>query len=317
MSSIIDHISNNISENSQVTVIGGANIDILGEAWENLAEQSSTPGKVSKSTGGVGKNIAHNLGLLGINTAFVTAVGNDSGGLQIIEELKQVSVNTNHIVVSSQISTGTYLSILNEKNDLHAAIADMEVLNQITPKYLDGIDEFIKNNLLIVADTNLEIDTLAKICKLCSEYQIKLLIDPVSTTKASKILDLLPAIDIVTPNIKELEILADHYIHTEDDLITAATKLNYIGIELVITTMGDKGVYVSHPDSSDIYTPKLTQLINTTGAGDAFDAGLIFGLLNQQSLSQSIHTALNASKLTIACQDSVNRDISSLLGGIK
>ena len=310
---IPEYLSKNNATNSHITVIGGANRDIMGKATESLVEQSSTPGKVSSSTGGVGKNIAHNMGLLGVTTKFISAVGDDSGGKKIINELYQNQVDTNNFIVSNNTPTGTYLSILDENNDLYTAIADMEILKNLSPWYMVEIKETITTSKFIIADTNLHTDTLAEICKICAEQQIKLLIDPVSAAKASKLNGLLPAIDIITPNITELEIITDRSIQTEDDLITAATELNYAGTELVITTMGDQGIYVSHPEISDFFSPKLAEIVNTTGAGDAFNAGLIFGLLNQQSLANSINTALEASKYTIANPNSVNPDLPALL----
>ena len=100
-------------------VIGGANIDIKGKSYGELVGITSNPGKVSMALGRVGRNIAHNLALLGVPVTFLSVVGDDEWGRKILGETGDAGVDMEHVKISRKNSTGIYLAILDENGEMH------------------------------------------------------------------------------------------------------------------------------------------------------------------------------------------------------
>lgn len=103
-----------VKEEPYITIIGGANVDIVGFPYENLKMKDSNPGKTNISLGGVSRNIGENLARLGIDTKLITTIGNDNYGKLIIDEGMKVGLNMSDSLVIRDYSTSTYLSILDE-----------------------------------------------------------------------------------------------------------------------------------------------------------------------------------------------------------
>jgi pseudouridine kinase len=120
-----------------VVVIGGANIDLRGKpVGEVLERHTSNPGKINVGSGGVGRNIAHNLALLNVPVTLLSAVGDDGEGIRILEEAGKAGVRTEQMIISGEHPTGIYLAILDEKGEMEVAVSDMRILEEITVDYL-------------------------------------------------------------------------------------------------------------------------------------------------------------------------------------
>ena len=131
-------------------VCGGVNIDIGAHSFAPLRAKDSNPGKVELSLGGVGRNIAHNMRLLGVPTYLLTAVGGDSRASQVEESCKELGIDLSHALRVPDGRTSTYVFVGDSDGDMAVAVADMELCEKLTPDYfasqkelLDGAaDEF-------------------------------------------------------------------------------------------------------------------------------------------------------------------------------
>lgn len=136
-------------ERKGIVVIGGANIDIKGKPNNVIQWDTSNPGTIRVSHGGVGRNIAHYLGLLNIPVDFLSAVGDDDGGREILEKLRNVNVQAGEVILSKKDPTGKYVALLDEKGDLQAGISDTEIMKRVTPRYLIAKTGIIKKIVLL------------------------------------------------------------------------------------------------------------------------------------------------------------------------
>ena len=300
-----------ISDEQPVTVIGGTNIDIKGIASDNLMHYTSNPGKTKVSYGGVAKNIVHNLALLDIPVSLISAVGRDSHGESIIQELKHAGVNTNYIIQSQTHPTSTYLAILNEDYNLEMAIADMDVLSDVSPQALAQCEQLLSQSSMVVLDTNIPEDTLKTTLDFCHNRHVKVGVEPVSTAKAAKLLPHLSKIHTITPNIHELEILSGTSIRTSKDVRRAALFLKAKGVENVFVTMGDEGIYGLTEDFEGTISPPKVKIADTTGAGDGFMAGLVYGYYHHLSVLHQIQAGLGVAAATLETTNSVNPRLST------
>lgn len=294
-----------------VTVIGGINIDIKGGPLGQLTAATSNPGKVHISAGGVGRNIAHNLALLGVPVYLLAAVGNDSFGIHILDETKQAGVQVDYVQVREGQTTGVYLAVLDHAHDLAVAISDMDVAASINPEYLEQQRGLIQQSRVVVLETNLSAEALRTAVDLCRQANVPYLIEPVSVEKAQKIRAIPGNVDTITPNISELEALSGCKLESLESLPAVCAALHGRFGHLLVT-LGAQGVY--HYDSSKQhgrrYAAFPTRVLDANGAGDAFAAGFVSGIVHEFSIEPCIRLGMAAAHFTLQSADTVNNDVT-------
>jgi len=330
-----------------VVVIGGANIDLRGSSAGELKRYTSNPGKISVGSGGVGRNIAHNLALLNVPVTLLSAVGDDGEGIRILEETGKAGVKTEQMIISGEHPTGIYLAILDERGEMEVAVSDMQILEEITVEYIRSKAYLIKESKLVVADTNIPEESIAYVVDLCKKVKVPLLIEPVSVEKAKKLRKMLEKsgkgsgsesgsrsrigrwiIDYITPSKDELESILGAGAERDDDdrdinLVKAVEELKGRGIKNVIVTLGKRGIYVSSYGGADVSSeggqgdpkpgkfmaPYRGEVVDVTGAGDALVAGLVYGIYKGYTVEVAARFGLGAAALTISTKEAVRRDL--------
>ena len=114
-----------------VTVVGGVNVDIGGRPEAALVARDSNPGAVHSSLGGVGRNIAHNMALLGLDVRLLTAFGDDLNAQKLAASCGELGIDISQSPVIPGGRTSTYLFINDERGDMALAVSDMEIYRQI------------------------------------------------------------------------------------------------------------------------------------------------------------------------------------------
>ena len=319
-----------------VVVIGGANIDLRGRSEGELKRYTSNPGKINIGSGGVGRNIAHNLALLNVPVTLLSAVGDDGEGIRILEETGKAGVKMEQMIISGEHPTGIYLAILDENGEMEVAVSDMQILEEITVEYLRSKAYLIKESKLVVADTNIPEESIEYVVDLCNKVNVPLLIEPVSVEKARKLRKVLDgsgkgrgsgrwAIDYITPSEDELESIlgaeterdSDEDEGIDVDVVKAAEELRRKGAKNVIVTLGKRGIYASYSgvdegrkeDWNKFMAPYRGEVVDVTGAGDALVAGLVYGIYKGYSLEMAARFGLGAAALTISTKEAVRRDL--------
>ncbi|SHH32407.1 PfkB family carbohydrate kinase [Tepidibacter thalassicus] len=297
-----------LKEEDYVTVIGGTNIDLQGFPKENLILNDSNPGKIKVSLGGVGRNIAENLVKLGIETKLISAIGEDIYGKKILEESKLSGIDMENCLILKDYPTSTYLSILDENGDMKVAISDMDIFEKITVDFIKQKSHILKNSKIIVLDTNLPKEVIEYI--LFNFKGIDFFLDTVSTKKSIKVKDFIGLFNTIKPNKYEAESLSGIKINSMEDLKKCSYYFLNKGVKKVFITLGKKGVFCAdEKDSKFIPNPKVN-VVNTTGAGDAFISGLIYSHINNYNLEYSTKIAISASILALSHKNTINPNMS-------
>ena len=210
-----------------VAVVGGVNMDIGAVSAGKLVARDSNPGHVTTSLGGVGRNIAHNLCLLGQQTAMVTVMGDDDFGRRVQENARDIGLDLSASAVLPDCRTGTYLYIAGPDGDMALAVNDMDIYQCMTPDFLRQRLDFINGADLVVLETNLPEDSIRWLCDNC---RAPILADPVSTIKAEKLRPVLGKLAALKPNRLEAELLSGMSIRTPEDAAQAARRLLDTGL---------------------------------------------------------------------------------------
>ncbi len=298
-----------VDESSYVTVIGGANIDIQGFPQDNLKLNDSNPGNVKISLGGVGRNISENLVKIGVPTKLITAIGNDAYGNNIIGECKISGIDIEHSLILKNMQTSTYLSVLDEKGDMKVAIADMDIIDELDSDHIRKKFHIIKGSKAIVLDTNLKKDLIEYL--VTNFKDLDFMIDPVSTAKAKKIKDIIGRFHTIKPNKLEAEMMTGIKIDTEGDIKKAIKYFIHSGVKRVFISLGKKGVFYGDEEKIEYLPAPNIKVINATGAGDAFMAGLVYGYVNNLSLKETAKFSIAASVLALSHENTINPNIST------
>ena len=280
-----------------VAVVGGVNMDIGAVSAGALVARDSNPGHVTTSLGGVGRNIAHNLCLLGQHTAMVTVMGDDDFGRRVQENAKDIGLDLSASAVLPDCRTGTYLYICGPDGDMALAVNDMAVYDRMTPDFLRQRLDFINGADLVVLETNLPEESIRWLCDNC---RAPILADPVSTIKAEKLRPVLGKLAALKPNRLEAELLSGISIRTREDAAQAARKLLDTGLGTVYISLGAEGIY-----AADRCT-----VANATGGGDAVAAALAARMVRGDSLAETARWAVGAGALACEAETTINPAMS-------
>lgn len=288
-----------------VAVIGGANVDIKGISDTAFRHGSSNPGKVYKAAGGVGRNIAENLARIELSTTLFSVIGEDSEGDWLLDITTKAGVNTKYVERLSNGNTGIYLSLLGDNKEQVGSVADMQLIDRFTEDIILKNLPILLTAKLIFVDTNIPQSSLAFVFKHIKDKQIPIIVDPVSVKKAVKIKDYLEGIYLITPNKEEAEILTGITINTNDDLYSAAKVFFALGVKYVVITLGADGVYVASKEKQSFIPSPKVNVVDTTGAGDAFVAGIIYGLYYQKDIFEACKYGHTMAASTLAREETV------------
>ena len=295
-------------QDSYVVVVGGVNIDIGGRSDAPLIYRDSNPGCVGVSLGGVGRNIAHNLSLLGMKVRLMTALGDDAHAEQIRRSCRELGIDLSLSLTVPGRATSTYLYLEDSSGELALAVTDTRLCDHITPEYVSLRMETLNGAAAVFADANLTTETLACIAKHCTA---PLFTDPVSVKKAGKVKDILGRIHTLKPNRNEAELLAGVKITDEASLKEAIDALLDTGLRRLFLSMGEHGVYAAEGDQRIMLPPCPAAVRSTNGAGDAFTAALGWAYLNGMSLEDTCRAANTAAAIALESDSTINPLLSA------
>ncbi|MBQ1521672.1 MAG: carbohydrate kinase family protein [Erysipelotrichaceae bacterium] len=288
---------------SKVYVIGGANVDISARSFNQIVDYDSNPGKVSYSFGGVAHNIARNLSNIGCKVDYITAFSNDHFGRQLVESMRNSNISIDHSQFFDDQTTSLYLAVVEPDGDMKVAIADMEILSHLDISKLEPILKSLSDDDILVLDTNLTVEQIGKLINMAA---CQIFVDPISTAKAVKISGYLDKVDMLKPNRLEAEILSGLKLEDKDDYLPVLNWFIEKGCGSIVISMGKDGLIGSNGHEAYHLSNTRVEIVNTTGAGDAFMAGYVYRQHHGLSFLESLKYALANSAIALISLDTVN-----------
>jgi pseudouridine kinase len=285
-------------------------MDTKGHALEPLQSGTSIPGHVRVSVGGVGRNIAENLARLGLETILLSAVGDDEAGHHLLAQARGSGVNVDHVLVNPEHATAAYLAVLDQQGNLSVSVADMGIMEAVTPRYLYDRRRWLRQASVVAIDANLSPQALASLLRQTRKYGVPVCADPTSTSLAPRLCPHLADLYMITPNALEAEALCGQPVRDRDEAIVAAKRLVSLGVEIAIITLADQGLVHATSDESGHIPAVECEIVDLTGAGDALTATVIFGLLNDFYVDEAVRLGVSAAALTLQCRETVCPDLS-------
>ena len=291
-----------------IAVAGGVNIDIGAQPTDKLRMKDSNPGRVHTGLGGVGRNIAHDLSLLGAKVELLTALGGDEYARTVEDSCQSLGIALSHALRVPGLRTSTYVFVNDAQGDMAVAVSDMAICERLTPVYFSAQLDVLNHAALVVADTNLP---EASLRFLAEHLTVPLFVDPVSVTKAEKLAPILPYIHTLKPNALEAELLSGVSVVDRGSARRAARKLIDLGVKRVVLSLGKEGFLAAAEDETVWQPAPEAAVVNTTGAGDALMASLAWSWLRGENLSRTAALGAAAAAITIECAETINPALSA------
>lgn len=296
-----------LAAETYAAVVGAVNVDVGGIAGEDLVYADSNPGRVRKSLGGVGRNIAHNMALLGLDTRLITAFGDDSNAREIAASCAALGIDVSQSLRIAGAATSSYLFIADQNGEMALAVSDMDIYRHMTPEALVSRLPTLNNSKAVVLDANLPEDTIRWLCR---NVETPVFADPVSTVKAEKLRQVLGALHTLKPNKLEAEILSGVEITDERSLHSAADRLLEAGVEQLFISLGPRGVLAADRQRRYLLPSRAERIVNTTGCGDAFTAGLVWAFFQGLDLRESAEAGLAAASVAMEAAGTINPELN-------
>jgi pseudouridine kinase len=296
---------------AHIVCIGGAVLDRKYRAKADVVFETSNPAEGIRSMGGVARNVAENLALLGTPTSFVSVVGDDEGGHALLKNMRDRGIDVSQVMTAKERSTAEYVAILDMRGDLVLGIADMGIFDLLLPSHFDRIWPHLAAASWVFSDTNPPAQTLSAIIAKRKTSRFKLAIDAVSTPKATRLPEDLTGIDLLFMNIDEANAVLRR---GADDAITdaeeAALALQAAGAEEAVVTMGARGIAVAGKEGVRSFPAVRATPVDMTGAGDAMIAGTLNRILNGDDIYEAARTGSLLGTLTTESHGSVHAELS-------
>ncbi len=295
-------------------IIGGANIDILGTANTELIEGDSNPGKIELRYGGVARNIAQKIALLGGEPIFITCFGSDHYGSLLKEDCQKLGMDISYSVEISEeedpehrYGTSFYLALMNHDHDMKIAMNDMEIMDRLDKDALSRAIKEMKEEDFLILDANLKEEMISYIL---DHAPCHVTVDPVSIAKIGKLKNHLEKIDIFKPNRIEAQHLSGMEIKDEETGKKVVRWFHNQGIKEIIITMADKGVLLGTEEKIIKLTHRPILMDNATGGGDSFLGAYTLRRSENHTPEEAVKFAITAAVMNIEADHQGRRRIT-------
>lgn len=280
----------------KIVVIGSLNMDIVIEADRYPQQGETMLGHgIRFLPGGKGANQAVAAARLGAAVTMIGAVGTDGFGQELVKALQAENVGTDTVRVAEQAATGV-ASIYVCQGD-NSIVVLPGANHMLLPAHIDACREVIAAADIVLLQMEIPVDTVAHAAQVAKACGCTVVLNPAPAQKLPE--ELLRNVDYITPNRTELALLIGRSAEG-GELEAAMRELAGMGARHVITTLGAEGSAFMAQEGTLTRVPGyVMEVVDTTGAGDSFNAGLAYSLALGQSLEEAVSFAAKVSALAV------------------
>ncbi|RAS74974.1 ribokinase [Priestia endophytica] len=272
---------------SEIVVIGSSSVDLVVTSAIRPGAGETVLGESFKTVpGGKGANQAVAAARLGANVTMIGCVGDDHYGEEILANFKENYVNITNVKPVTGVGSGTAHIVLAEGDNSIVVVKGAN--DYITPEYVQSVVDDIKKATIVLIQQEIPEETVEYVSEICEEYNIPLLLNPAPARPLSQ--DVINRATYITPNEHEAAVLFNN-LSIEEALKKYPNK--------VFITEGKQGARY-YDGEKEILVPSYTvEAVDTTGAGDTFNAALAVALGEGKSIEESLQYANRAASLSV------------------
>ena len=283
---------------SKVTVFGSYVVDLMARAPHLPVPAETVRGSMFRmGPGGKGFNQCVAAHKAGADVVMVAKVKEDTFGEIALKTMDELGMPRDYMLITEDTDTGTAVILVDEETGQNEIIITPAANDTITPEEVDGLEARIAESEYVLLQLEVNQDANERMADLASRHGCKIIVNtapynPVSDAFLSKAY-------MVTPNEVEAEALSGIPVTDEASAKQAARYFHDKGVDVVVITMGKLGVFISDGNREELVPAFQVKAIDTTGAGDAFNGGLLAALSEGKDLWEGARFAQALAALSV------------------
>ena len=290
-------------------------ISILGIFVADLcffADEIPVPGKTVLGKkyiigpGGKGSNQAIAAARAGGDVSFVTKLGKDNYADMALKLYQEAGVNTQAVILDSELNTGAAGILINQKTGENAINVISGAAGTIDQKFIEDNLSIIKNSKIFLTQLETPLDASLYALKIAKENGCTTILNPAPARNLPE--DCFKNIDFFTPNETEASFFINQSIESEKDCQIAAEVLLDKGAKNILITLGDKGCFFKNQEEEFLLPVKKLSVpvVDTTGAGDAFNGAFSVALSKNKNYKEAIEFANLVAGISVTREGAAN-----------
>lgn len=274
----------------KITVFGSFVVDLMARTPHLPVPGETVKGSFFKQgAGGKGFNQGIAAHKAGGDVAMITKLGRDSLANIALDAMDAVGMPKDYLFFNDEVATGIALISVDENTSQNEIVIVSGACGTITDEDIASVKERIKDSAYLLLQLEVNQDANEKVARLAKENGVRVIVNTAPYQPVSD--EFLRGCYLVTPNEVEAEELTGVPVTDLQSADRAAKIFLDKGVQNVLITLGSKGVYIHTEGQSEIVPAYKVDAIDTTGAGDAFNGGLIAALAEGKSLGEAARFA--------------------------
>ena len=274
-----------------IVVVGAAFVDIKGFPLDTYIPDGRNVGRIEYIHGGVARNVVEDIANVELRPTYIGIVDDTPLGTAVVDKLKNHKVNTDYVLVRPD-GMGTWLAVFDNNGDVAGSISKRPDMMPLIELLEEKGDEIFKNADSVVIEVDIDRPIVKKVIELGKKHNKKLFALVSNMNLAAERRDFIKEFDCFICSRQEAGIFfSDDYTGIDNEAIVdvIADKVMRAKIPAMVVTLGDKGaVYATCSGERGICPARKVNVKDTTGAGDAFCAGVSMGLTYGKTMAESI-----------------------------
>ena len=288
-----------------IVVIGTVFVDIKGFPDDLYSPTGRNAGRVETVHGGVGRNVAEDIANIELRPVFVSMVDDTAQGEEVLRKLQKHKVNTDYVIATPD-GMGIWLAVFDNSGDLAGSISKRPGMEPLRQLLEEKGDEIFREADSIVMEIDMDKDIVKRVFHYAEKYGKRVYALVSNMVIASQRRDFLQSTDCFVCNVQEAGILfVDDFTALEPEALaeTIYERIVKANIPSMVVTMGSRGaVWATMDGEKGYFPPESVKVRDTTGAGDAFCAGVAVALTYGKDMKEAVRigTHLAASVITVS-----------------
>lgn len=267
----------------KITVFGSFVVDLMGRTPHLPVPGETVKGSMFKiGAGGKGFNQGVAAHKAGADVTMVTKLGKDTFGQVALDAMKSLNMDTGKILYSDTVETGAALIMVDEKTSQNEIVVVLGACGTITDEEVESLTDVIQNSEYLLTQLETNVSAVEKIIDIAYQNGVKVILNTAPVQPVSD--EILSKVELITPNEVEAQILTGIPVDSEKNAGKAADWFFSKGVKNVLITLGSRGVYIATKEKRGMIPAYKVEAVDTTGAGDAFNGGLVAALAEGKSL---------------------------------
>lgn len=272
---------------AKISVIGSSSMDLVVTSSKRPGAGETVLGESFTTVpGGKGANQAVAAARLCADVKMIGRVGDDHFGQQILRNFEENHVHIDYVKPVTHMESGTAHIVLAEGDN--SIVVVKAANNEVTPAYVEEALDVIRNSDIVLIQQEIPPETIVYVSEICAKYQVPLLLNPAPAREVEE--SVIANATYITPNEHEAAIMFKD-MSLQEALRKYPNKL--------FVTEGSNGVRFFDGEQEVVVPTYKVEAVDTTGAGDTFNAAFAVALAEGKSLADSVKFANRAASLSV------------------